>query len=181
MNTIKAVSRLAGGLSLFGNKGTGAHGAGKGNFLALVKSQEAKEKSEEAILKKKEEEENARRKKEAEEAAKKKKEAEEAAKKKKEAEEAVQKKEAEEAVNKKKEAEAAAQKKEEAEEATKKKVEEEDTLKKNEATSQHEEVNKEKDIPNTFDDSKLKSEETESKTSEATKGCLLYTSDAADE
>ena len=49
-------------------------------------------------------------------------------------------------------------------------MEEEDTLKKNEATSQHEEVNKEKDIPNTFDDSKLKSEETESKTSEATKG-----------
>ena len=47
MNTIKAVSRLAGGLSLFGEK-AGAHGAnGKGTFLEKVKKQEQKELQEE--------------------------------------------------------------------------------------------------------------------------------------
>ena len=47
MNTIKAVSRLAGGLSLFGEK-AGAHGAnGKGTFLEKVKKQEQEELQEE--------------------------------------------------------------------------------------------------------------------------------------
>ena len=47
MNTIKAVSRLAGGLSLFGEK-AGAHGAnGKGTLLEKVKKQEQEELQEE--------------------------------------------------------------------------------------------------------------------------------------
>lgn len=46
MNTIKAVSRLAGGLSLFGKK-SGAHGLGKGGFLEKVKMQQSLEEKKE--------------------------------------------------------------------------------------------------------------------------------------
>jgi len=71
MNTIKAVSRLAGGLSIFGAK-SGAHGSEqKGSFIEKVKKQEAKEKEDERLKKEKEDaklkvkEEEARKEKEA--------------------------------------------------------------------------------------------------------------------
>ncbi|XP_066924580.1 death-associated protein kinase 3-like isoform X3 [Clytia hemisphaerica] len=136
MNTIKAVSRLAGGLSLFGNKGTGAHGAGRGNFLSAVRIQEAKEReAEEAEKKKKEEEERkaAEKKRKEEEAAEKKRQV-EAEKKRKEQEAAEKKRKEEEEEKKRKEVEAAEKKRKEEEErkaaAEKKRLEEEAAEKK---------------------------------------------------
>eukprot|EP00111_Clytia_hemisphaerica_P007157 TCONS_00020800-protein len=135
MNTIKAVSRLAGGLSLFGNKGTGAHGAGRGNFLSAVRIQESKEReAEEAEKKKKEEEERkaAEKKRKEEEAAEKKRQVE--AEKKRKEQEAAEKKRKEEEEKKRKEVEAAEKKRKEEEErkaaAEKKRLEEEAAEKK---------------------------------------------------